>query len=222
MSVNSLGVVGQPEFEFRVGNDDAARLGMRHSARIDLQRQVAQAADQIVPDNLARLGLADVLVVAGVGFGRGREDRRGQPIRFPQAGRKRQPQTVPVCRYSFQPEPERYPRATHSTGSGVVLRTSIDRPDKHLGVRARRRRKIVHADGHEMMRRQVRDSTEPEGRQLRQHAALVGDARSKHVVERRDAIGRDDQQMVAEIVHVADFSAARERQAREIGFQNDR
>ncbi len=38
------------------------------------------------------------------------------------------PQTRPVFRYSFQPEPDRYPRATHSIGSGRVRRHSIDRP----------------------------------------------------------------------------------------------
>ncbi|MBP2673148.1 MAG: hypothetical protein H6Q85_3214 [candidate division NC10 bacterium] len=35
--------------------------------------------------------------------------------------------------YSFQPDPERYPRTTHSTGSGRVLRTSMLRPANTAG-----------------------------------------------------------------------------------------
>ena len=38
------------------------------------------------------------------------------------------PQTLPDFWYSFQPEPDRYPRTTHSMARGVVRRTSIDRP----------------------------------------------------------------------------------------------
>ena len=45
-----------------------------------------------------------------------------------------------------------------------------------------------------VMRHQVAHALEPEAGQLRQHLALVGDARAEHVVERRDAIGGDDQQ----------------------------
>ena len=38
------------------------------------------------------------------------------------------PQTVPLCWYSFQPDPARYPRTTHSTGTTSVLRTRLERP----------------------------------------------------------------------------------------------
>ena len=47
---------------------------------------------------------------------------------------------------------------------------------------------------------------EPERGDLREDLALVGNARAEHVVEGRDAIGRDDQQAIAEIVDVADLS----------------
>ena len=38
------------------------------------------------------------------------------------------PHTEAFCWYSFHPEPERYPRATHSTGKGLAFFTSMDRP----------------------------------------------------------------------------------------------
>ena len=60
--------------------------------------------------------------VAGVKIGVGsRSDSRRPDGRLT-------PQTEPVATYSFQPDPDRYPRATHSIGTGVVLRTSIERP----------------------------------------------------------------------------------------------
>ena len=48
----------------------------------------------------------------------------------------------------------------------------------------------------------------PEGRQLCQHLAFVGNARAEHVVEGRNAIGRDDQErrrVFRERVDVANF-----------------
>ena len=46
----------------------------------------------------------------------------------------------------------------------------------------------------QVMRHEIAHALEPERRQLRQDLALVRDARAEHVVERRDAIGRDDEQ----------------------------
>ena len=59
----------------------------------------------------------------------------------------------------------------------------------------------------------VAGALEPERRQLVEHAALVGNARAEHVVERRNAIGRDEDQRVARRVDVADLAAANQGQA---------
>ena len=69
-------------------------------------------------------------------------------------------------------------------------------------------------------RRSARSAVEPERRNLREHLALVGDAGAEHVVERRDAIGGDDQQAVAEVVEVADLALAIGRAAGERGVEN--
>ena len=69
------------------------------------------------------------------------------------------------------------------------------------------------------MRHQVAHPLEPEGRQLREHLALVGYARSEHVVERGDAIGRDEQQVVTHLVDVADLAASVQLQIGEGGFE---
>ena len=66
------------------------------------------------------------------------------------------------------------------------------------------------------MRHQVGDAIEPERGQLREHAALVGDAAAEHVVEGRDAIGGDDQEVrVVDRVDVTHLATANERKIRE-------
>ena len=70
-----------------------------------------------------------------------------------------------------------------------------------------------------MVRHEIAHALEPERRQLRQDLALVGNARAEDVVERRDAIGRDDEQVVADLVDVADFAAAVQRQAGQGSFE---
>src|SRR5579871_2585944 len=63
-----------------------------------------------------------VALVDGVKIGSG----KGSDSRKP-AG-KVMPETLPVALYSFQAEPEMYPRTMHSTGKISALRTSIERP----------------------------------------------------------------------------------------------
>ena len=60
---------------------------------------------------------------------------------------------------------------------------------------------------------------EPEAAQLRQHAALVGDAARQHPVERADAVGAHQQQPVAQVVNIANLSAA-DGQFGQRSFQN--
>jgi len=60
--------------------------------------------------------------------------------------------------------------------------------------------------GHHVVRHDRSGPVEPERRDLRQDFAFVGNAGTEHVVEGRDAIARDDEQAVAELVDVADFA----------------
>ena len=57
-------------------------------------------------------------------------------------------------------------------------------------------------------------------RDLREDLALVGNARAQDVVERRNAIGGDDQQAVAEIVDVSDLALSIGTPAVERGFED--
>ena len=73
-----------------------------------------------------------------------------------------------------------------------------------------------HVGGDEVMRHEVGDAIEPERGQLREHAALVGDAAAEHVVEGRDAIGGDDQEVrIVDGVDVTHLATPNEREIRE-------
>jgi hypothetical protein len=70
-----------------------------------------------------------------------------------------------------------------------------------------------------MMRHQVADDAiEPELRQLREDFALVGNPRSEDEIEGRDAIGGDNEQVLAKIIDVADLTAPREGQTCELSL----
>ena len=96
------------------------------------------------------------------------------------------------------------------------MRTSIDRPARSAAYAcaAAGIRRDVGRD--EVIRHDAGELREPERRQLREHLALVGNARSEHVVERRDAIGGDDQQRIAEVVDVAHLARAEAAQRRKL------
>ena len=63
---------------------------------------------------------------------------------------------------------------------------------------------------------------EPERRNLCKNFTLVRNARAKHVVEGRDAIAGDDQETIAELENVADFSPSIRCAIREPGLENGR
>ena len=138
-----------------------------------------------------------------------------QPVGLAQARRAARCRTrAPVFWYSFQPEPDEV--AAHD----ALDRDRLGAPDQHrpaaqhVGVPAAA--PAGYASGR--CRRTwfgttSRVSAEPERGQLRQHLALVGDARPEDVVERRDAVGRDDEQVVAGVVEVAHLAAAERGEA---------
>jgi hypothetical protein len=82
---------------------------------------------------------------------------------------------------------------------------------QHLGIRLRCLREAGHIERQEVVRHDIGQLVEPEGRQLRENLALVRNAGAQHVVERRDAIGGDQQQRIAQVVDVAHLAGAEPR-----------
>ena len=87
------------------------------------------------------------------------------------------------------------------------------------GVAAERLRETRDVGRKQMMPHEIAHALEPERGQLREDLALVGDPRSEDIVERRDAVGRDDEQVVADLVDVAHFAATVQRQTSQGGFE---
>ena len=87
-------------------------------------------ASRIKTELLAGLTVALALVpeavafafVAGVNIGSGNRSDSFNPVG------NLIPQTSPFFWYSFHPDPDRYPRATHSIAMGFVRCTNIDLP----------------------------------------------------------------------------------------------
>jgi hypothetical protein len=75
---------------------------------------------------------------------------------------------------------------------------------------SRRLGELVNVERKEMVRDQIPDPLEPESRQLGEDFPFVRNTRPQHVVECRDAIGRNDQQRrlagrQRDVVHIAHF-----------------
>ena len=71
-----------------------------------------------------------------------------------------------------------------------------------------------------MIRNDIAQSFEPETRDLGEDFTFVRNSRTEDVVERRDPIGGDDEQLVAEVVDVPDFSGAVGLTITEGGIEN--
>ena len=76
--------------------------------------------------------------------------------------------------------------------------------------------------GREMVGNDFFQEIEPEKRELRKNAPLFRDSSCEHVVERRDAIGGDEKQMIGiDAVNVADFAAGMKFKFRKVGPKQD-
>ena len=75
-----------------------------------------------------------------------------------------------------------------------------------VGVRLELLGQIGHVGADQMVVDDILHLVEPEQRKLRENTALVGDLAVQNVVERGDVVGRDHQQLVAQVVDVADLA----------------
>ncbi|ABA49009.1 hypothetical protein BURPS1710b_0998 [Burkholderia pseudomallei 1710b] len=212
----------EAELELRVGDDDAARRRVIGRFLVQPDRDVANRRGELGAD--APLGFLerDVLVVmAHLGLRGGREDRLGELLRVRQAGRQLDAAHL-ARRLVVLPAAARQIAAHDRLDEDRLKPLDDDRAPLHLldlvGGDDR-----LGRDARQMVRDDVREPVEPEVRHLVQHAALVRNRLAHDDVERRQAIGRDDQELVvAERVVVADLAATEERQRAQRGFVKGR
>src|SRR5215469_4753972 len=75
----------------------------------------------------------------------------------------------------------------------------------------------VRVRGHQVIGNDIFQEIKPEQRKLREHVALVRNARGEHVVKGRDAVGGYKQQLfAAHLIYVAHFAAGKQLQFRKI------
>ena len=198
----------QAELEFRVGDDDAARFGMRGAFGVEAQRQLPDAIEHALADQFGGVLFRDVDVVPALRLRRRREDRFGQPIRFTQSLGQADAAQLTGRDIVFPARARQVASgdAFHRQrlGAGDEHRPAlqqIGRSPRFARIRGRRGRQEVI--GHDRLH-----ALEPERRNLGEHLALVGNARAEHIVERGDAVGGDDQQAIAELVDIADLTLA--------------
>ncbi len=154
--------------------------------------------------------------MAGGGFCRGRKDGLRQAVGFTQSRRQRD--------------------ATNFSGGAIVLPTRTGDVAAHDAFN-RQRLRLLHDHGaackfilelgegrgkirgaEDVVGNYILQQTEPEKRKLRKDAALVGNRRGKDDVESGEPVRGDDQELVIEVVNVADFAARNGRQAGELRF----
>ena len=78
----------QTELELRVGDDDPGREGVLGGGAVEEKRDLLDAPEQVVPDELGGLVARDVLVVTARRLRRRREDRLGKLLRLLQTLRQ--------------------------------------------------------------------------------------------------------------------------------------
>ena len=137
------------------------------------------------------------------------EERRLQPIRFLHA--RREPDPAHRARGSIVLPAGTHEIAAHHALDGEGLRLH-HRHRSPFEVGALAEPGDVRSRHRDVVRHHVLQEVEPEEGKLGEDAPLVGDRRRKHDVEGADAIRGDDEQAIAEIVDVADFSAPPEGQ----------
>jgi len=161
----------------------------------------------------------DVLVVAADGFGGRSENGFGQPIGLTKAGREFDAADGAIG-LIFLP-----------TGAGeIAARDAFDGKRMRFANDHGASREFVQmlvegggkfGGGEDVVRHDVAKKIEPEERELREDAALVGDGSGHDDIEGGEAIGSDEEEAVAEIVNVAHFAASGRRYARKIRFTNN-
>ncbi len=118
------------KLKFRVGQDQAARFGMRGGLVVDGQRQALEFCRVGLADGRDGGRIGDVLVVrAGLALGRGSKERLRQPRAVLQAGGQRNTadRYCSLCIPSIpNPSGSRAPRTRRGTSAARF--TSIDRP----------------------------------------------------------------------------------------------
>ena len=196
-----------PQFDLRVGHDDAGFGGDGQTAGVDPQRHVLQLLRQRGSDLGHHVVVRHGHVVLADGGLRGRgEDRFGQARAVDQPCRQGDPADDTGAEVVGQAAAGEVP-ASHALDLHHLELVNDHSPALDCGQLSR------HDPRHDVVRHDVGQLLEPPQRQPRQHRSLVRDrGREDHVV-RREAVARDEQDLVVAVrVDVAHLAGVQERE----------
>ena len=166
-----------------------------------------QSRSLLVADDLGASIEADVFVMqSDFRLGRRRENRLRELRRVHQARRQLDAAYRALCVVLLQ-----------AAAGQIAAHDAFDR--EHLGLAHQHEaaaqvvsvglklfRKVCHIRRNQVVFDNALEQFEPEHRNLRENSALVRNLVLKNVVERRNAIGRNEQQLVTQIVKIANLA----------------
>jgi hypothetical protein len=192
-------VLVEPELELRVGEDHAALARVLGDRAVDGERGVPHPlGERAVADQLDGLLEVDRLVVALLGLRRRGVERLRKLVGLAQALRQREPG-------DRAGPPVVLPARAGQIPAYDALHRQHLQPLHAQGAPAEILRHAV-GGGHEVVGDDVLGEVEPQHGQAREHAALVRDRRRVHDVVGRDPVGGDHQQVVPQVVDLADLA----------------
>src|SRR5207253_8958165 len=213
--------VEHPELELRVGEDEALRGSVVVGEPVERERESLEVPGELGADHARELRAADVLVVARLGLRGRREDRLGELLRLDER----------LWKLLARDRAERFvfgPGGTGDVAAGDALDVDAlavlheHRPPGERTRIAKRLWKAAEVGRDEVIRHDLLGLAEPEVRELRQDAALVGYRRREDRVEGRQSIARDDDELVASgFVDISDLATAEEGGAVDPRFEKD-
>ena len=178
--------------------------------RVDGDRLVAQLGGNLGAQQVAGALEADVLVVVtDLGLGRGREDRLGELARVHEARRQRLTADGPLLLVLLEARAGEVAAHDALDGEHLGLLDEHEASAQVVGVGCELLGQVGHIGGDEGVADRVLQEVEPEERDAREDLALGGDFVGKDVVKCGDAVGRDHQQLVAEVVEVTHLALRR-------------
>ena len=197
------GLAIEAPLEFRVGQDQAPAPRVVGGLRVHVQAQLPESPGQVGAEFPGHRRERDVLIVTHLGLGGGGEDRV-DPVALDEPGGQGGAADGPR-RSVLAPGAAREITADHALERDDVGLLHDHRPAvPRLAVAGERVEARVAEVGGDHVVGDV-DLAEPEDAEPGQDLPLAGDAVGQDPVVRADAVGRHQQQAVAEVVDVADF-----------------
>ena len=200
------------ELELGIGQHNAAVAGVVAGQTVKGQGSLLQPEHRFLADDLRAFVEADVLVVAGIRLGRGREQRRFQPVAVPQSFGQIDAAHLAGVLVVLPAGAGQVATGDALDGQHPGLPAEHDSTVECFPLGVAQAGDVGCIGGDEVVVDDAGEVLEPKLRDLRQDHAFAGGSVGEHDVKRADPVRGDDQERVAavgqlHVVEVADLAA---------------